>query len=208
MFTGIITHTTDVTSSQPDKKGLTLTFKKPGTWDDLRIGESVNTDGVCLTVAAIRKSTYDCYLMPETLSKTSFGKHVPKSVNLERALGAADRFGGHFVQGHVDGIGTVSRIDKSDGWRVYIDFAPEFRELVITKGSITVNGVSMTVAALDNTTLCIAVIPHTLEHTTLKSLVEGNVVNLEFDMIGKYIIGVMKIRDAEMEAHATSNKSK
>lgn len=208
MFTGIITNTTEIKGSQSDVHGMRLKFKKPQGWDDLRLGESVNTNGVCLTVAKIRPNDYECFLMPETLKKTSFGVKVPKQANLERALGAGDRFGGHFVQGHIDGIGTVSKIDKDDGWRIYVDFPKEFRELVIPKGSITINGVSMTIAELDGASLSVAVIPHTLEHTTLDSLAVGDAVNLEFDMIGKYTIGVMKIRDAEMEAYAANNQGR
>lgn len=205
MFTGIVTHTTDITKTTPDQRGLKLSFKRPNEWADLRLGESVSTNGVCLTVAAIRPKEYDCFLMPETLKKTAFGKTVPKQVNLERALGVGDRFGGHFVQGHVDGIGTVVRIDESDDWRIAVEFPREYLELVVPKGSIAINGVSLTVAALHDTTLEVAVIPHTLKHTTLDSLKVGDAVNLEFDMIGKYAVSVMKIRDAEMEAYAAGH---
>lgn len=207
MFTGIVTHTTSVKSTKSDATGLTMRFIKPRGWDDLTLGESINTNGACLTVAAIRSKEYECFLMPETLKKTSFGRTVPSEVNLERALGVGERFGGHFVQGHVDGVGTVKKIDTSDGWRLYIEFPEEFRELVVPKGSIAINGVSMTIAELDGNVLAVAVIPHTLEHTTLDSLLIDDAVNLEFDMIGKYTVSLMKIRNAEMEAHAASTKS-
>lgn len=205
MFTGIVTHTTGVSKVTPDKGGLKLSFKRPAEWTDLQLGESVSTNGACLTISALRPKEYDVFLMPETLKKTSFGRAIPKEVNLERALGVGERFGGHFVQGHVDGIGTVTSIDDSDGWRIAIEFADEFRELVVPKGSIAVNGVSLTVAALKGTVLEVAIIPHTLKHTTLDSLMVGDQVNLEFDMIGKYAVSVMKIRDAEMEVYAKHN---
>jgi riboflavin synthase len=203
MFTGIITNTTVITGSHTDGDGLTLTFKKPKGWDDLVLGESIATNGVCLTVAAIRATEYDSFLMPETLHKTSFGVELPTAVNLERSLQASDRFGGHFVQGHVDGTGTINRIDTTDGWRVFIDFPPGNQELVIPKGSITLNGVSLTVADIADSTLSVALIPHTLETTTLDSLRVGEVVNLEFDTIGKYIVNIMNAR----EDHAKSPKS-
>lgn len=199
MFTGIITRTTEVVSSKLGDRGLTLTFKKPKGWDDLEEGESVCTDGVCLTVAAIRDDEYDCFLMPETLMKTSFGDKVPKFVSLERAMSAKGKFSGHFVQGHVDGVGRVSKIDKSDGWRLSIDFAKEHKNLVILKGSIAINGVSLTVAELHGHTFGVAIIPHTLKHTTLSDLEMGDEVNLEFDMIGKYIVRIMEAKENDSE---------
>lgn len=205
MFTGIVTHTTSVARVTPDKGGLKLSFKRPAEWTDLQLGESVSTNGACLTVAALRPKEYDVFLMPETLKKTSFGQSIPKEVNLERALGVGERFGGHFVQGHVDGLGTVTKIDTTDGHRIAVEFPAEFRELTVPKGSIAINGVSLTIAALKDSVLEVAIIPHTLKHTTLDSLAVGDHVNLEFDMIGKYAVSVMKIRDAEMEAYAKHN---
>jgi len=200
MFTGIITHTAAIKRSQKQDGGLTITFAKPAEWTDIQLGESIATNGVCLTVSAIRGDEYDCHLMPETLQKTSFGQKLPKAVNLERSLSVADRFGGHFVQGHVDGVGTVTKIDESDDWRVYVDFGKSNKDLVIYKGSITINGVSLTVAEVTDHVLCVALIPHTLEHTTLDTLKPGDAVNLEFDMIGKYVVNMMKPRTNKKEA--------
>lgn len=187
MFTGIITHTTKIVKRRTQNGGVVLTFATPTDWNDLVLGESIATNGVCLTISAINKDSYDCYLMEETLEKSSFGTAVPDQVNLERALSAGDRFGGHFVQGHVDGVGTVSKIDTTDGYRIFIEYPTEFKNLVIYKGSITSNGVSLTVASDEDHTLSVALIPHSLEHTTLDSLKVGDAVNLEFDMIGKYV---------------------
>lgn len=188
MFTGIITDTTSVLKSEKTRDGLVLTFARPKSWRDLTLGESVSTNGVCLTVARLDENTYDCVLMPETLKKTSFGQKVPKQVNLERPMSAHGKFGGHFVQGHVDSAGKVTKIDKKDGYRIFLKFPGEFKNLVIYKGSIAVNGVSLTVASLDADTLSVALIPHTLEATTLDDLKSGDSVNIEFDMIGKYVV--------------------
>ncbi len=194
MFTGIITDTAAVKRSKLTDDGLTVTFAWPTTWKDMQVGESVATDGVCLTVSALREHEYDCFLMPETLGKTSFGKHVPSAVNLERPLSASDRFGGHFVQGHVDCVGTVADIDTSDGWQLFVTFPASNKKLIIPKGSITINGVSLTVVTVADDMLSVALIPHTLEATTLKSLKASDAVNLEFDMIGKYIVNITEQR--------------
>ncbi len=196
MFTGIITDVARVLKNQPDSNGLTLTIQKPGSWNDLVLGESVSTNGVCLTVSEIRDAEYDVYLMHETLNVTAFGDSMPERVNLERALSASGRFGGHFVQGHVDGVGKIVDVKTGDDYRITIDFPSENQDLVIYKGSITINGVSLTVAETQGHNLTVALIPHTLEHTTLGDLKTGGKVNLEFDMIGKYVAKIMEARNA------------
>jgi len=125
--------------------------------------------------------------MPETLRLTTFGHAVPERVNLERALRLSDRLSGHLVQGHADTVGTVTRVGQDGEYRITLEFPAEHRDLVIKKGSIAVNGVSLTVADLQENHLTVAIIPHTLEHTTLGSLTEGTQANLEFDIVGKYI---------------------
>lgn len=192
MFTGIISDTTTLRADQRGNQGLTLTFARPKSWTDMQLGESVAVNGICLTVAALRDDEFDCFIMPETLAKTSFGHQLPKRVNLERPLRLQDRLGGHFVQGHVDDVGTVAKLDKSDGWRLSVKFKPEFRELVVYKGSITIDGVALTITEADTTSLQVALIPHTLENTTLGTLQVGGYVNLEFDMLGKYVLNSMK----------------
>ncbi len=191
MFTGIITHTTSVKKSAKTKDGLVVSFARPKDWKDLVLGESIATNGVCLTVAKLNSDSYDCLLMPETLNKTSFGHEVPLSVNLERSMGASDRFGGHFVQGHVDTTGEVTKIDAKDGYRLSVKFPKEFGALVIYKGSIAINGVSLTVADLKDNVLTVALIPHTLKVTTLDQLKTGDKVNLEFDMMAKYAANML-----------------
>lgn len=177
-----------------------MTFQKPVGWDDLALGESIATNGACLTVAEMRANEYDCQLVPETLAKTSFGVKLPETVNLERSLSVKDRFGGHFVQGHVDGVGKVTKIDSAGEYRLHINFDIDKQDLVISKGSITIDGVALTVAEVQGANFSMAIIPHTLESTTLGSLKVGDAVNLEFDMIGKYIAKIMENRDATRKA--------
>lgn len=197
MFTGIITDVAEITDTKKEQGGLTFVVRKPKSWNDLVLGESIATNGVCLTVTDIQPDTYSCYLMPETLQVSAFGAHVPKRLNLERSLSAKDRFGGHFVQGHVDGMGTVTRIEEGDYYSITVSFPPDGNELVMYKGSITINGVSLTITEVKDHTLTVALIPHTLEHTTLGDLKEGDKVNLEFDMIGKQIARIMEVRSAK-----------
>jgi riboflavin synthase len=193
MFTGIVTQVAAVASSEETSEGVKLAIERPKAWHDLELGESVNTNGVCLTVAALHDDTYEVVMVPETLAKTSFGQKLPGRVNLERALSAADRFGGHFVQGHVDGTGKVVALENnSDGVRLKVAFGAANRQLVIPKGSITINGVALTVADLQDDQLTVALIPHTLEQTTLGSLREGDQVNLEYDMLGKYVLNSLQ----------------
>lgn len=194
MFTGIVTAITNVKTSQPTDSGMLLTFDRPNDWNDLVLGESISTNGVCLTVAAIRDNEYDCFVVPETISKTSFQVGVPERVNLERSLKVSDRFGGHFVQGHVDGVGTITAVDTSDGWRMTVQFKSIFRDLVIYKGSISIDGVALTIAAVHDDSLEVALIPHTLEHSTISDRKVSDLVNLEFDVLGKYVLNSVKVR--------------
>jgi len=192
MFTGIITDMSEVKSSRKNGENLTMVFKKPARWQDLKQGESVSVDGVCLTVAALSDNEYKCELMPETLGKTTFGKQLPKTVNLERSLKAGDRLGGHFVQGHVDEAGFVTKITKAGVHRVYIKFSPKNKNLVVPKGSIAINGVSLTISETKNNTLSVDLIPFTIKNTTLGKLKKGDLVNIEFDMLAKHIVRVME----------------
>ncbi len=194
MFTGIITDTTAILAHHKTTDGLSLTFQKPVGWADLEIGESVSTNGVCLTVVKIAKDRYSCHLMSETLAKTVFGITIPERVNLERALRVSDRFGGHFVQGHVDEVGKIIQVDGGDDRQLYIEFTPKNKGLVVNKGSITVDGVALTVSRVNNDIARTSLIPHTLQHTTLGTLKVGDKVNLEFDIIGKYILNITESR--------------
>lgn len=194
MFTGIISATTPILKSRRAKDGLELIFKIPSEWTDVEVGESISTNGVCLTVTAIKNNEYHVFLVPETLAKTTFGKAIPTHVNLERALRATDRLSGHFVQGHIDTTAIISRIDSSQGYTLEVMYPEGFRALVTTKGSVAINGVALTIVANHNNTFSVALIPHTLKNTTLGELKEKDAVNVEFDMLGKYVIKFMELK--------------
>ena len=186
MFTGIISHTTEIKKAKKVSAGLTITFKRPRQWTDLVLGESVSVNGACLTVEGLNSNDFSCILMPETLKKTTFGELMPSIVNLERAMKAGDRLSGHFVQGHIDCVGKVLSIKKVGASEITIGFPGKFNNYVIDKGSITVNGVALTIVETEKNCLTVALIPYTLQHTNLGNLKVGDRVNLEFDMLGKY----------------------
>jgi riboflavin synthase len=152
---------------------------------EAEVGDSVAVDGVCLTVADTRNGTLEFDVMVETLSRAKlFGAHV----NLEPALRAGDPLGGHYVQGHVDGVGTLRSVEpEGDGKRVWIDAEPGLLRYLVEKGSITVEGVSLTVAELDSDGFAVALVQHTLAATTLGGLAPGDKVNLETDVLAKYV---------------------
>jgi len=163
----------------------------------LHLGESIAVDGACLTVAAKRRGSFDIDVSPETFAKTSFGSlDKGTRVNLERALSGDGRMEGHFVMGHVDGTGRfVSRRDEGEFARYRFSFKKGLARYLIPKGSISVQGVSLTIASLGKRTFDVALIPYTLEVTNLADLEKGDPVNLEVDMIGKYVIRYMETRD-------------
>lgn len=194
MFTGIITATAAVRATKPVGEGLKLTLERPAGWHDLALGESVATNGVCLTVDELSADAYECTLMPETLRVSAFGAGMPARVNLERALSAAARLSGHFVQGHVDGVGTVTRVETQAGYDLWVQYPGKDAALLVHKGSVAIDGVSLTVAELKGPMLRVSLIPHTLKHTTLDDLKSGDQVNLEYDMLGKYVIRFLEER--------------
>jgi riboflavin synthase len=197
MFTGIITQTTELAGRRKAGANLELSFKKPKGWTDLTVGESVATNGVCLTVAAVQDDQYSCLLVPETLERSAFGEQLPAAVNLERSLRVGDRLSGHLVQGHVDAVGQVTAAAKAasaSDVRLAVSFPPPHALLVVAKGSITVDGVALTVTEVTDDSFGVALVPHTLEHTTLGSLQAGDRVNLEFDIIGKYVARLLQDR--------------
>ncbi|MBI2592197.1 riboflavin synthase [Candidatus Saccharibacteria bacterium] len=186
MFTGIITHTSEVESTKKVPGGLRITLRRPSQWTDLSLGESISINGTCLTVDYLNNDSFGCTLVSETLKKTIFGNQKLQKVHLERAMKAGERFGGHFVQGHIDCVGKVVSSEKA-GAEVAIDFPAQFKKYVIDKGSIAINGVSLTIVEVHRNQLTVALIPYTLQHTNLGSLKVGDKVNLEFDMLGKYV---------------------
>lgn len=198
MFTGIITAVGTVRAARSDARGLELEIAAP--YDDLADGESVAVDGACLTVQRIGAGWFEVHVIATSLDRTRFGRYAAgRRVNLERAVRAGDRLGGHLVQAHVDGIGVVERVAERDDARLIDLRVPaEVAAVSIPLGSITVDGVSLTVNAMPaDGVVQIALIPFTLQHTTLGGLVEGGAVHLEGDVIGKYVQSLMAARPRE-----------
>ena len=189
MFTGLIREVGRVASVSGDANGIRLEIDAPETAAAATVGDSVAIGGVCLTVVAIGGKRLAFEAVPETLGRTSLGRLAAGSaVNLEPSLRAGDALGGHFVQGHVDAVGTVRSVEpEGEGRRIWIDAPTDLLRYVVEKGSITVEGASLTVAGLDATGFAVALIPHTLAVTTLGALAPGDSVNLEVDVLAKYV---------------------
>jgi riboflavin synthase len=193
MFTGLIEEIGTVVRVSPRKGIVEIVIRATKVIDDLKVDDSINIDGVCQTVIKHTKDTFTVQSVQETLRKTTLGSLRPGStVNLERALLPSSRMGGHFVQGHIDGTGTVTSVRKAAGdWLITVTLPASFMKYVIPKGSICIDGVSLTVASVEGNNLTVAIIPHTLDVTTIKNLRKGSKVNIELDMIGKYIVGMV-----------------
>ncbi len=189
MFTGIIEEIGKVVSVRRGAKSSMLMIHAKKIFDDLKIGDSVSTNGVCLTATSIENSCFTADVMNETLNRSSLGSLTAgSSVNLERAMAANGRFGGHIVSGHIDGRGTITRIQRDDNAIWYtIQAEQNVMRYIVEKGSITIDGISLTVASVTREYFCVSVIPHTAKETILSEKRIGAVVNLENDMVGKYI---------------------
>jgi riboflavin synthase len=195
MFTGIITEIGTVQESRPSDGGRDLDITC--AWTDLVAGESIAVDGACLTVARLKEGGFGVHVVRTSLDRTRFADLRPGDpVNLERALRVGDRLGGHLVQGHVDGVGTVLRVaTREDARLLDVQVPAEVARVSVPLGSITVDGVSLTVNAMpDPGTIQISLIPFTLEHTTLGSRRPGDRVHLEADTIGKYVQAFLQSR--------------
>ena len=188
MFTGIIRAVSRIEKSEKKRGSLFLTIKTPRGWR-VRAGDSIATDGVCLTVAKAGKGSYTCELMTETLKKSYFGSFIPKRVNLEKSLRMTDSLDGHFVLGHVDTIGRIKKIQKQPSGVLYtFSFPKEFACLLVPKGSIAVDGISLTVVDATRDLFSVSLVEYTLKYTAIRDKAVGEQVNLEFDIIGKYIV--------------------
>ena len=188
MFTGLVESRGTVASVQRDGDGARLSVTTPLA-AELRDGDSVAVNGVCLTARAVAPDSFAADVMAETLRRSSLGPLADgDSVNLELPVRAGGRLGGHVVQGHVDGIGTVAAV-TADGFArvVRVEAPPELLRYVVEKGSIAIDGVSLTVSAVDDEAFEVSLIPETLERTTLGSLEPGRAVNLEVDVLAKYV---------------------
>ena len=186
MFTGIIEDLGTITALNNDKDNLHITVSSNIT-EELKIDQSVAHNGVCLTVVSLDKDEYVVTAIKETLDKTNLGQlEVNATVNLERAMKLGDRLDGHIVQGHVDQTAICMKVSEKNGsWFYTFSYDAALNNVTIEKGSVTVNGVSLTVVNSKTNEFSVAIIPYTYEHTTFKYLQKGNLVNLEFDVIGK-----------------------
>ena len=185
MFTGIVRERGRVASIEERPEGLRLEISAPETASRLEVGDSVSVSGACLTATAVSNGRFSVTAVAETLDRTTLGRLAPEDeVNLETATRAGDPLGGHFVQGHVDAVGRIASVD--DG-RVWVEAAPEILRYCVEKGSIAVDGVSLTIAALRGDAFEVALIPHTLEVTTFGAMQQGDDVNLEVDLLAKYV---------------------
>ncbi len=195
MFTGIIETLGTVRQIVREADNLHITMESSLT-PELKIDQSVSHNGVCLTVVAINGSLYTVTAIRETLEKTNIGNWKTGDViNLERAMKLGDRLDGHIVQGHVDQTAVCTQISQAGGsWHFTFRYDPSHHNITIEKGSVTVNGVSLTVVASKPDTFSVAIIPYTFEHTNFQSFGPGTVVNLEFDVIGKYVARLHALR--------------
>ncbi|MFN7253097.1 MAG: riboflavin synthase [Anaerobacillus sp.] len=189
MFTGIIEEVGTIEQIKQSGEAIVMTIASKKLLTDVHLGDSIAVNGVCLTITSFDKERFTVDLMPETVRNTSLRQLSRGSrVNLERAMAAGGRFGGHFVSGHVDGIGEVLSKHRRDNAIYYeIKVSKELRKYIILKGSIAIDGTSLTIFGVTDETFTISIIPHTVEETIIGMKGPGDVVNIECDMIGKYI---------------------
>ena len=194
MFTGLVETLGTVRELLPAEAGRELRIEAPTLAPELVLGESVAINGVCLTVVEVVGSTFRFQVGPETLQRTNLGQLQPGDrVNLERSLRLSDRLGGHLVQGHIDGVGTITQHIRSGEWlTVWFQCAPALTLQMVTKGSVAVDGISLTVVDVTNDSFSVALIPHTLSVTTLGFKGPGATVNLETDLLAKYVARMLQ----------------
>jgi len=189
VFTGLIREVGRIAAVAGGADGVRLEIDAPQTAAGAAVGDSVAINGVCLTVVSVSDGHFAFDAVPETLARSSLaGLEAGSPVNLEPALRAGEPLGGHYVQGHVDGVGTVRSVEpEGDGRRIWFDAPRDLMRYVVEKGSVAVEGTSLTVAAMDDDGFAVALIPHTLAETTLGALEPGDSVNLEADVLAKYV---------------------
>ena len=205
MFTGIIEEVGVIKNIKMGAKSAVITIQANTVMEDIHLGDSIAMNGVCLTVTSFDKNSYSVDVMHETLRRTNLGALKGGSrVNLERAMAADGRFGGHIVAGHVDGTGVITSMKQDDN-AVWIDIETDASVLkyIVEKGSITIDGISLTVAQVDSRSFAVSVIPHTGMHTTLLEKKPGDSVNLETDMIGKYVEKLLGYQEQKPKSNIT-----
>jgi riboflavin synthase alpha subunit len=189
MFTGIIRERGRVASVERGGEGVRLQLEAPRTAGQVAVGDSVSVNGVCLTATVVDDGALSFDAVPETIRRSSLGRLEPgDEVNVEPALRVGDPLGGHYVQGHVDGVGRVRSVaSEGEDVRVWVEAVPELLRYLVEKGSVTVEGVALTITEVDEGGFVVALVPHTLAETTLASLAAGDPVNLEVDVLAKYV---------------------
>lgn len=190
MFTGLISHIGSVRQFRRISDAALLTINAPLDFlSDVKIGDSISVNGACLTVVSIDDESFSVDVSPETLSRTTIGKwETGRKINLEKSLKANDRLGGHFVLGHIDGVGQLkSSLPLSNCKQMTFECGSEMTKMIIPKGSIAIDGVSLTIVERKENSFSVAVIPHTLKSTTLGNLLDGDYVNIELDVLARYV---------------------
>lgn len=206
MFTGLIEEIGTIQSIKINGNSGRIRIAADKVLTDARIGDSIAVNGICLTVVAKQRGNFEADIMAETVRRSSLATlGAGARVNLERAMAADGRFGGHIVSGHIDGIGTISNIIKEENAIWYTIKAEEaLLRYIVEKGSIAIDGISLTVAKATNTEFCVSIIPHTQVETILQYKQAGDLVNLECDIIGKYVERMMQFQEKEEKTSAVS----
>jgi len=194
MFTGLIEEIGKLTSTAPFGSGIKFSVSAKKILTDAKIGDSIAINGVCLTIVEILENGFSFDVSPETLSRTNLGTlKIGEYINLERALKLSDRLGGHIVQGHIDTLGKIVGITQLKEHTIFkIEIPTKYRELIVEKGSIAIDGISLTINSIQNNTIELNIIPHTIKETNLQYRKIGDLVNIEFDIIGKYVLNALK----------------
>ena len=205
MFTGIIEEVGTVKQIKHGQHSAVLTIRAQTVLQHTKIGDSIAVNGICLTVTQLYPDSFSADVMHETLNRSALAQlTIGSTVNLERAMPANGRFGGHIVAGHADGIGRIAKIRRDDTAIWYTVLAvPAILRYVVEKGSITIDGISLTVAAVDRKSFSVSTIPHTVRQTNLHDRREGDPVNLETDMIGRYIEKLLHLAPEEKQSSIT-----
>lgn len=208
MFTGIIEEVGTIQNISLKGNSGSISIKASKVLENSLVGDSIAVNGVCLTVTSMTNSSFTADVMAETVRRTNLGSlSTGSKVNLERAMAADGRFGGHIVSGHIDGTGKISKLIKEENavW-VYIECSSDILSLIVQKGSITIDGISLTVAKIDSTSFAVSVIPHTASETTLLTKSCGDIVNLENDIVAKYVQKLLGINvDSDKQSPSASN---
>ncbi len=205
MFTGIIEETGTIKHLGISGNSGTIAVNADKVLEGTKIGDSIAVNGICLTVTSLQPKSFTADVMAETVRRSALSKlGAGDAVNLERAMSADGRFGGHIVSGHIDGTGTIEKISREENavW-VTISSSADILELIVEKGSVAIDGISLTVAAVSDTDFSVSIIPHTGEETTLLKKKQGDPVNLETDIVGKYVKKLLGPKGKTSEENST-----